>query len=133
MINWNDPKSKVSKYFTVKDVTKGDPKRIPQGIIQKRNVKKLAKKLDELTEEHGKLIINSWYRDPVSNARAGGATNSQHLYGNAADIRLSRATASKQKEFERHLDKTWKGGVGRGMSKLGFVHVDLGSQRRWDY
>lgn len=117
----------------MKDVTKGDPKRIPKGLIHKRNVKKLAKKLDEITEQHGKLIVNSWYRDPVSNAKAGGAPNSQHLVGLAADIRLSRASAAKQKELETSLDRTWKGGIGRGMGKLGFVHVDLGPNRRWNY
>jgi uncharacterized protein YcbK (DUF882 family) len=133
LINWNDPKSKVSKHFTVKDVTKGDPKRIPKGLTNRRNVKKLAKRLDSVVDEHGKLVINSWNRDPASNAKAGGAPNLQHLYGNAADVRLARADATKQRAFERWADGNWKGGVGRGMAKLGFVHLDLGPNRRWDY
>lgn len=133
MIKWNDPSSKVSKYFTVKDVTKGDPRRIPATLIHKRNAKKLAKRLDAIVDQYGKLIINSWYRDPDTNARAGGASNSQHLYGNAVDVRLSRANAAQQKAFEKAMDSSWHGGVGRGMSKLGFTHLDLGPNRRWDY
>ena len=133
MIDWNDPKSRISKHFTVKDVTKGDPKRKPKSLLHRRNAKKLAKKLDALTEEYGKLVINSWYRDPATNDKVGGASNSQHLVGHAVDLRLARATAAKQKEFEKAMDKKWKGGVGRGMSKLGFTHLDLGPNRRWDY
>ena len=134
MINWNDPKSKVSRHFTVKDVTKGDPKRIPQGLKNRRNAKKLARRLDDVVDEWGKLVINSWNRDSVSNARVGGAPNSQHLYGGAADIKLARATATKQLNFEREMDRTWKGGVGRGIkSGKGFTHLDVGPNRRWDY
>ncbi len=35
----------------------------------------------------GSVGIESGYRDPQHNARVGGAKNSQHLYGNAADLR----------------------------------------------
>ncbi|GAL94822.1 MULTISPECIES: hypothetical protein [Microcystis] len=28
-INWNDPQSKISRYFSVSEVTKNDPRRIP--------------------------------------------------------------------------------------------------------
>ena len=34
------------------------------------------------------IIINSGYRNPTHNRAVGGATNSQHLYGKAADIRV---------------------------------------------
>lgn len=134
MINWKDPSSKISKHFTVKDVTKGDPKRIPPSMGLKRNAKKMAKALDKVVEENGRIIINSWYRDPESNRRVGGAPNSQHLQAWAADIKLAYANASKQIEFEKKLDRTWKGGVGRGVrSGKGFTHLDLGPNRRWDY
>lgn len=134
MINWKDPNEKISKYFKVKDVTKGDARRIPATLIHKRNAKKFAKALDKVVEQHGKLVINSWYRDPESNRRVGGASNSEHLHGHAADIKLAYANATKQREFEKALDRTWKGGVGRGVaSGKGFTHLDLGPNRRWDY
>lgn len=34
----------------------------------------------------GPVTIVSGYRDPAYNRRVGGASNSQHLYGNAADV-----------------------------------------------
>jgi uncharacterized protein YcbK (DUF882 family) len=40
-------------------------------------------------------------------------------------------------ELERKVISYWyeggRGGVGRGMSYRGFVHVDLGPVRIWDY
>jgi putative chitinase len=134
VINWRDPESKVSRHFRVKDVTKGDPRRIPPTLKLKGNAKKLAKALDKVTDEHGRLVINSWYRDPTTNARVGGASNSQHLYGHAADVKLAYANAKKQLEFEQAMDRTWRGGVGLGVkSGKGFTHLDLGAQRRWTY
>jgi hypothetical protein len=35
----------------------------------------------------GSRIINSAYRNPARNAAVGGATNSRHVYGDAADVR----------------------------------------------
>lgn len=133
MIKWNDPKSKISKYFTVNDVTKGDPTRIPPDRKTRSNAKKLAAKLDKLVEQFGPLQINSWYRDPISNRRVGGAPNSQHLQGWAVDCVLKNGTQNQKRVFEKWCDVNWKGGVGRGMSTKGFVHLDLGPNRRWDY
>jgi hypothetical protein len=43
--------------------------------------------LDPLRELLGQPItVNSGFRSPEVNARVGGATNSQHLFGQAADI-----------------------------------------------
>lgn len=39
----------------------------------------------------GRLGATSWYRDPASNARAGGRTNSLHLQGLALDLVGDRA------------------------------------------
>lgn len=45
--------------------------------------------LDPLRERYGKpIIVNSGYRCPKHNREVGGATNSQHLKGEAADIRV---------------------------------------------
>lgn len=44
-------------------------------------------KLRYLCGDRG-IIINSGYRNPTHNRAVGGATNSQHLYGKAADIRV---------------------------------------------
>ena len=38
------------------------------------------------------IIINSWYRDEQHNARVGGEPNSQHLSGQAVDIKAPSAS-----------------------------------------
>jgi zinc D-Ala-D-Ala carboxypeptidase len=46
----------------------------------------LVRCLVEYKKRYGKPTIVSGYRDPLRNRQIGGASNSQHLYGNAADI-----------------------------------------------
>ena len=45
----------------------------------------LIRGLEEVREKVGPLSILSGYRDPAHNTRIKGATNSQHLHGNACD------------------------------------------------
>jgi hypothetical protein len=61
-INWKNPTQKISKYFSVGEVTKGDARRIPQsgGDIE-RNILQLAIELDKIREEWGyPIIVTSW-------------------------------------------------------------------------
>ena len=44
------------------------------------------KVLDPLREKVGAIRVNSGYRTPAHNKQIGGATNSQHCRGEAADI-----------------------------------------------
>ncbi len=46
----------------------------------------LVRALDQYRQRYGPTEIVSAYRDPLHNTKVGGARNSQHLYGNAADI-----------------------------------------------
>jgi len=81
-----------------------------------------------LRDEIGKPVhINSGYRCPAHNLAVGGATNSQHLYGNASDITVKTMTVN---ELWPICDRRFaNGGVGR---YAGFVHVDSRSGRaRW--
>ena len=72
------------------------------------------------------VTINSGYRCPTHNADIGGATNSQHLYGTAADIVVSGV---KPSEVYGWLDPWHEGGLG---SYDTFTHVDVrGSRARW--
>ena len=43
--------------------------------------------LEPARKEVGPIIINSGFRNEAVNRKVGGVTNSQHLYGQAADIR----------------------------------------------
>ena len=72
------------------------------------------------------LRITSGYRDPIHNARIGGAPRSAHKHGHAFDIAL------------RDHDKTrlvqtleaW-GFRGFGLRYQTFIHADMGPERAW--
>ena len=70
------------KYFTEKELgIEG------ANAIVKKNMNTLVSKvLDPLREKVGAIRINSGYRTPAYNKQIGGATNSQHCKGEAADI-----------------------------------------------
>ncbi|MBD2288156.1 hypothetical protein H6F92_04720 [Microcystis wesenbergii FACHB-1317] len=77
-INWRNPFQKISKYFSVGEVTKGDARRIPPtGDDIEREILKLAIKLDQIREEWGSaIVVTSWYRPPEVNRAVGGSSNS---------------------------------------------------------
>jgi GH24 family phage-related lysozyme (muramidase) len=139
-INWNNPGTKISTYFTVGEVTKGDPARIPTDPTIAKRIVDFARELDRVRDVWGSgLGVTSWYRPPAVNAAVGGVANSQHIEGWAADV---YPTNGKLAEFQSWIDKKWNGGLGYGAPK-GFVHLDArsgfpcfgekGSGPRWNY
>lgn len=88
----------------------------------------LLLKLEELKVHTGPLSINSGYRCPTHNRNVGGASNSQHLKGTAADIRSSRMSPN---QVHAHANRVFKsGGVGKYRT---FTHVDVRQgRRRWN-
>ena len=73
------------------------------------------------------VTITSAYRTPPHNSRDGGTTYSQHLYGKAADIKISGVTPKKVADYaETLLDN---GGIGIYNT---FTHIDVRSVKsRW--
>ena len=75
------------------------------------------------------LSINSGYRCPVHNANVGGARNSQHLTGFAADIRVANRTPRQVADY---LETLIRGRHGMGRYRT-FTHLDTraGGAARW--
>lgn len=129
-IDWRNPAQKISKYFTVGEVTKGDSRRIPpSGSDIEKEILELAIELDKIREEWGSpVLVTSWYRPPSVNSSVGGASNSQHLFGRGVDIRpVNPASLAR---FQAWVDQHWFGALGYG-ARRGFVHLDTRNGKGW--
>ena len=88
------------KYFTMKELTKSstaDKLGIDNTPTTEASVALSNLVLDPLREMYGKAItVNSGYRCPKLNAAVGGAKNSQHMRGNAADITAGNKEENKK-------------------------------------
>ena len=118
-----DGNKKLSTNFRVKEFacTDGtDPIFIDSDLV---NV------LQKIRTHFGKSVtITSAYRTPPKNKEAGGTKYSQHLYGRAADIKVSGVTPKKVAAYAETILKN-KGGIGTYSS---FTHIDTRSTKaRW--
>ena len=96
----------MGKYFTINELTKSSTAQrlhIDNNPTQevKDNLNALIDNvLDPLRELYGKpIIVNSGYRSFKLNKAVGGAKNSQHLVGQASDIRTVQNTKESNKEL----------------------------------
>ncbi len=71
------------------------------------------------------LVVNSAYRDPIYNARIGGAPLSRHKMGDAFDLALSGHDRHTLRQAAAEIGFT---GFGHYQT---FLHVDLGRRRDW--
>lgn len=87
----------------------------------------------EAVREHfdAPVTINSGYRCKTHNQAIGGASNSQHLYGRAADIVVEGVDPMEVYSFLDHGPLKGRGGLGRYGT---FTHVDTRTQgpSRWE-
>ena len=80
------------------------------------------------THFNAPTVIRSGYRCPTHNANVGGARNSRHVIGDAADIAVSGVQAHKVHAFLKRLIGN-TGGLGRYTT---FTHIDTRTTKaRW--
>lgn len=107
----------LTKHFTLEELVNScDAKRLginnkPTSAAQKRldNLCKLI--LEPLREAWGQpIVVTSGYRCKTLNAKVGGSSTSDHVYGNAADIRtVSDLPQDNKKLFDLAVKLMEKG------------------------
>jgi hypothetical protein len=119
MIDWNNPKCKISKFFTVEEATYLPSIKtfhLPSDK-EKENILALAEKMDKVREFLGKgIIVHCWIR-PTSvrcidtkymnfdyNKHVGStAKSSPHIQGNAIDFHVSGYETNYECDYIRGL------------------------------
>jgi uncharacterized protein YcbK (DUF882 family) len=89
----------------------------------------LVNVLQKIRKHFGKSVtITSAYRTPTKNKTCGGSPYSQHLYGRAADVKISGVSPKKVAAYAETLLKN-KGGIGIYST---FTHIDVrATKARW--
>lgn len=126
------------KYFTLAEMTKSATaqrkgiKNDPSIQVCKNLTALIEKVLDPLCEAYGKpIIVTSGYRCEKLNKAVGGAASSQHVKGEAADIRSVQDTPEENKKLFDLIVK-----LGLPFDQLineynyDWVHVSYGARHR---
>jgi hypothetical protein len=93
----------------------------------------LAKKFGT-TPDKVAIIVNSWYRDPVTNRNVGGASQSRHLTGDALDfvVRIDGRDIHPH-DINAALETLMSSGGLASASIFTHIDVDRGYRARWSY
>lgn len=122
---------KLSENFSLDEFKSKDGSAFPSEVVQNLGI--LANQLQALRDHLGKPItITSGYRSKEHNKKIGGALDSFHVRGMAADIQVA---GMKPKEVAEEIEKLIKegkmmeGGIGIYNS---WIHYDFRNKRiRW--
>jgi uncharacterized protein YcbK (DUF882 family) len=123
----------ITKNFNISEMEFYDT--VPPQLIA--NSSELLTNLQVLRDAAGKSIkIISGYRSPDRNKEVGGATMSQHMFGNAADIQIADMKPQQMADLVEKLIKEGKmkqGGLGIYLREGGWIHYDTrGVKARWN-
>lgn len=92
----------LSQHFSLAEFTtsreaarRGIDNSAPRAVLP--NLARLAKALETIREQaaEGPILVNSGYRCPELNAVVGGSSQSNHMYGLAADIHCPKMSARR--------------------------------------
>lgn len=125
---------RLTEHFYLDEFTSKDGAETPNDVLEE--LKKTAEHLEVIRKACGNrpITITSGYRSPEHNQNVNGASNSQHLYGTAADIKVKGLTpkeVSKKILALMNFGKIVKGGL-KAYSKNGFTHTDRrGEYKTW--
>lgn len=104
----NDPVCAESPNFRWYEATRNGA-RIPPDSTVTAGIIRIAKAAQVARDKIGASFnITSWYRDPDTNWRVGGASASRHLWGDALDLWVEGFTG---RELYHLLDPWWEGGT----------------------
>ena len=123
----------MTKNFNIKEFQCNCGCKTPENL--KHNILVLANQLQVLRDYVKKpIILTNGYRCPKHNKAVGGVSNSQHVLGKAADIKipgLSPFAVAKIIENLVSEGKMMQGGVGIYNT---FTHYDIRRVKsRWDF
>lgn len=122
-----EPEAQLSPHFRMREFLPHDP-----AYRYVRLAPALVQLLEDLRHALGDrpLSVSSAYRPPAYNASVGGASQSVHMDGLAADVHVDGASFAQLSAAAERLVGD-RGGVGLYPGQ-GFVHVDLrGTRARW--
>ncbi|SMC79828.1 YcbK family protein [Papillibacter cinnamivorans] len=119
-----DKDRKLSEHFSLREFACRD------GSDEVKVDSDLVELLEKIRSRFGAPVtISSAYRTAAYNKKVGGAAQSQHLYGKAADIRVQGAAFRGVAACAEDLGA---GGIGLYEYEGGFTHVDVRRGRaRW--
>ena len=126
--------AKLTNNFTLEEFNSKCGRDIPNNVLP--NILQLAKNLQVLRDAVGKSIsITSGYRSPQHNKKIGGAKDSQHVKGMAADIKVTGMTPKEVALVIEGLieqGKMKQGGIGIYPSWIHYdIFFDGKNKRRW--
>ena len=122
---------KITANFKLSEFNSKDGSIMPEDVMH--NAIKLACNLERLRNVlKAPITINSGYRSPSHNKAVGGAKNSQHLTGKAADIVVAGFDPILVKETIEQLIQDGEMLQGGLKAYNSFVHYDIrGQKARW--
>ena len=123
---------RLTENFSLPEFASKDGAAFPEDV--KTNLAELAENLQVLRDHFGRPVtVTSGYRSPAHNVRIGGASDSFHVRGMAADLQIAGVAPRVVYNAIELLIKSGKmkeGGLGL---YSGWVHYDIrGRKIRWD-